>query len=64
MGTFKICPECCSNKVIVFDSDNDMCEDCGKWFPAVEEQEEVYCHECSKSGGASMPVYHAPPVCA
>lgn len=23
----------------------------------------VYCHECSKAGGASLPIYHAPPKC-
>jgi len=33
----KLCPECGSNKVIMFDSNNDMCEKCGKWFPAVAE---------------------------
>ena len=63
MGTFKICPECGSNKVIFFDSNNDFCKDCRKWFPAVKEQEKVYCHECSKAGGADMPIYHGPPIC-
>ena len=24
----------------------------------------IYCHECSKAGGADKPVYHLPPVCA
>ncbi len=28
-----------------------------------EELEEVYCHACSKSGGAEMAIYHLPPVC-
>ena len=34
----KICPECGSHKVIMFDSDNDLCEKCGQWFPAVGEE--------------------------
>ena len=33
----KICPKCGSHKVIIFDADNDLCQDCGKWFPAVAE---------------------------
>ena len=33
----KICPKCGSTKVIYFDSDNDMCESCKEWFPAVGE---------------------------
>lgn len=33
----KICPKCGSKKVIIFDADNDLCQDCGKWFPAVQE---------------------------
>ena len=28
------------------------------------EQSEVYCHECSKAGGADMPIYHLPPACS
>jgi hypothetical protein len=31
----KVCPECGSHKVAMFDSDNDRCSDCGKLFPAV-----------------------------
>lgn len=31
----KVCPECGSNRVYVFDADNDACKDCGKYFPAV-----------------------------
>jgi len=31
----KTCPHCKSHKVITFDSDNDWCERCRKWFPAV-----------------------------
>jgi hypothetical protein len=26
-------------------------------------REEVYCHACSKAGGANMPIYHLAPVC-
>ena len=59
----KICPKCGDNDVIIFDSDNDLCNGCGKWFPAVEDQKTVYCHECSKAGGAERPIYHLPPVC-
>ena len=25
---------------------------------------EIYCHECSKAGGAHCPIYHAPPACS
>jgi len=40
----KICPKCGSNKVIIFDSDNDICQKCDKWFPALKEEK---CHkEC------------------
>lgn len=31
----KICPLCGSDKVVMFDSDNDLCQTCKKWFPAV-----------------------------
>ena len=24
---------------------------------------EVYCHGCSKAGGAETPIYHLPPIC-
>ena len=34
----KICPECGSRKVIMFTADDDLCEKCGKWFPAVGEE--------------------------
>lgn len=30
-----ICPHCGSTKVIRFDSNNDTCNACGKWFPCV-----------------------------
>lgn len=30
----KTCPECGSHKVDIFDSDNDICRKCGKWFAA------------------------------
>ena len=29
----KTCPHCGSRKVEMFDSDNDHCLKCGKWFP-------------------------------
>jgi len=29
----KICPECGSSKVIIFTSNDDMCNKCGKTFP-------------------------------
>ncbi len=28
-----------------------------------EKLKEVYCHVCSKAGGANMPIYHEPPIC-
>lgn len=28
----KICPECGSHKIELFDADNDICRKCGKWF--------------------------------
>jgi ribosomal protein S27AE len=27
------CPYCGSNNIIMFDSDNDICEDCRRYFP-------------------------------
>jgi len=36
----KICPKCGSFKVIYFDSNNDMCEDCKEWFPALKNIKE------------------------
>ncbi len=27
------------------------------------KKKEIYCHECSKAGGADMPIYHLPPEC-
>lgn len=33
----KTCPYCKGHKVIMFDADNDLCQYCGKWFPAVED---------------------------
>ena len=33
----KFCPKCGSNNVITFDSDNDICQDCKQWFPAVPD---------------------------
>lgn len=33
----KTCPHCYSTKVILFDADNDLCQDCERWFPAVED---------------------------
>jgi exoribonuclease II len=27
------CPYCKSKNVIMFDSDNDICEECRRWFP-------------------------------
>ena len=50
--------------------------DCGecpkleKGFPECFERREnvkgpdVYCHECSKAGGAERAIYHLPPVCS
>jgi hypothetical protein len=60
----KICPNCGDTNVIVFDADNDICRDCGKWFPAVADKKTVYCHACSAAGGADMPIYHLPPACS
>lgn len=34
--------------------------------PTKEESQaakEVYCHECSKAGGAERAIYHLPPAC-
>lgn len=28
-----------------------------------EKIKTVYCHVCSKAGGANMPIYHEPPIC-
>ena len=34
----KTCPYCGSNDIIVFDSNNDSCKSCKKWFPVVAEK--------------------------
>lgn len=26
-------------------------------------EKEIYCHECSKAGGAETAIYHLPPIC-
>ncbi len=31
----KVCPKCGSHAVTMFTSDDDICGDCGKYFPAV-----------------------------
>jgi hypothetical protein len=36
----KRCPHCKDNKVVIFDSDNDWCPKCERWFPAVAEEED------------------------
>lgn len=36
--------------------------ECFEGIPG-EPRPDVYCHECSKAGGASMPIYHLPPIC-
>ena len=49
----KTCPECGSHNVIMFDSDNDTCEVCNEWFPAVEDVSTIQitcvCDECKAS---------------
>ncbi len=37
----KTCPKCKSHKVIMFDSNNDLCETCNKWFPAVADEPDL-----------------------
>lgn len=36
----KTCPDpkCRSHNIIMFDSDNDLCKKCKKWFPAVVDK--------------------------
>jgi hypothetical protein len=59
----KTCPHCGDTEVIIFDSNNDLCQGCKKWFPAVEDVPEIYCHACSAAGGADQAVYHTAPAC-
>lgn len=59
----KTCPECGDIDVILFDTDIDMCMECGNRFPSVKDEPEVYCHECSKAGGSHAAVYHIGPPC-
>ncbi len=48
----KICHKWGSDKVILFDSNNDYCEKCEQWFPAVAE---VKClPECQKFTGKEI----------
>jgi len=62
--TMKRCPICQGTEVIVFDADNDFCQHCKKWFPAVADIPLVYCHACSTAGGAETPIYHEAPACS
>lgn len=32
------CPYCGGHDIIMFSADDDMCNECGKWFPAVGEK--------------------------
>ena len=34
----KTCPICKGNDIIMFDSDNDKCNDCGGWFPDIKDE--------------------------
>ena len=36
----KRCPRCRDNKVVIFDSDNDICHKCSYMFPTVVEEED------------------------
>ncbi len=40
LNNMKRCPYCKSNRVIVSDSDNDLCPKCNKYFPSVKEEED------------------------
>lgn len=40
----KTCPHCNSHNISIFDADNDICRDCGEYFPAVKNQ----CLNCKK----------------
>ncbi len=47
MKKIMICPKCGSHNVIHFDADNDLCQTCREWFPAVGYET---CHEkCKKT---------------
>jgi hypothetical protein len=48
------CIQCIKNKRTGSDL---LCDECRK-------EKEVYCHACSKAGGAERPIYHLPPPCA
>ncbi|MHC1598876.1 MAG: hypothetical protein ACXQT0_04780 [Candidatus Methanofastidiosia archaeon] len=51
----KTCPHCKGHKVTIFDSDNDWCETCRKWFPAVAHEK---CHKKCKPYGKRGEVRH------
>lgn len=69
------CPFCNSDDIGIPEVHNDvgmqqcgpaMCNTCcsyqdseGEWH----KTELVYCHACSVSGGAGMPIYHEAPPC-
>lgn len=37
----KKCPKCGSHKIVMFDSDNDLCNDCGYWDAAGSFPKEI-----------------------
>jgi len=51
----KLCPECGGTRVIMFDSDNDYCEKCKTWFPAVAD---IKCVEGCKTYGKKETRHH------
>ncbi len=59
----KICPKCNNTEVSTYSKTLDICFDCDEVFPTVEDQKEIYCHPCSKAGGAERAIYHLPPAC-
>ena len=47
----KTCPKCGSHDVTMFDADNDICQKCEEWFPAVADikpQWKTICEKCAK----------------
>lgn len=45
----KTCLKCKSNNVIMFDSNNDYCENCHEWFPALKEENDFFHTEIKKN---------------
>ena len=51
----KLCPKCGSTDVIMFTADDDICQKCRAWFPAIAD---IECHKKCKTYGEKELRHH------